>query len=76
VLSPQIRVRPDKLGVVTQGVKHSMNPFDEIALEEVCHLSAHVQRTRPCTNDYSDSVRYTMILFILPVVIIDKNNWL
>lgn len=31
----QIRVRPDKTGVVTQGVKHSMNPFDEIALEEV-----------------------------------------
>lgn len=31
----KIRVRPDKLGVVTEGVKHSMNPFDEIALEEV-----------------------------------------
>ncbi len=28
------RVRPDKLGVVTEGVKHSMNPFDEIAVEE------------------------------------------
>lgn len=24
------------MGVVTDGVKHSMNPFDEIALEEVC----------------------------------------
>ena len=23
------------MGVVTEGVKHSMNPFDEIALEEV-----------------------------------------
>ena len=35
----QIRVRPDKMGVITEGVKHSMNPFDEIALEEVCaHL--------------------------------------
>ena len=31
----QIRVRPDGTGVVTEGVKHSMNPFDEIALEEV-----------------------------------------
>ena len=31
----QVRVRPDKTGVVTEGVKHSMNPFDEIALEEV-----------------------------------------
>lgn len=31
----QIRVRPDKKGVVTEGVKHSLNPFDEIAVEEV-----------------------------------------
>ena len=30
-----MRVKPDKTGVVTEGVKHSMNPFDEIALEEV-----------------------------------------
>merc|ERR1712083_615075 len=30
----KIRVRPDSLGVVTDGVKHSMNPFDEIAIEE------------------------------------------
>ena len=35
-MSLQIRVRPDQLGVMTEGVKHSMNPFDEIALEEVC----------------------------------------
>ena len=28
-------MKPDKTGVVTEGVKHSMNPFDEIALEEV-----------------------------------------
>ena len=33
----QIRVKPDKTGVVTEGVKHSMNPFDEIALEEVLY---------------------------------------
>eukprot|EP00051_Salpingoeca_urceolata_P027536 m.481927 g.481927 ORF g.481927 m.481927 type:complete len:256 (+) comp22379_c0_seq1:110-877(+) len=34
----QIRVRPDKLGVVTEGVKHSMNPFDEIAVEEAVRM--------------------------------------
>jgi len=34
----KIRVRPDKLGVVTDGVKHSMNPFDEIAIEEAVRL--------------------------------------
>ena len=34
----QIRVKPDKSGVVTEGVKHSMNPFDEIAVEEAVRL--------------------------------------
>merc|ERR1712018_248682 len=34
----EIRVRPDKLGVVSDGVKHSMNPFDEIAVEEAVRL--------------------------------------
>ncbi len=34
----KIRVKPDKSGVVTQGVKHSMNPFDEIAVEEALRL--------------------------------------
>ena len=34
----KIRVRPDKLGVVSDGVKHSMNPFCEIAVEEAVRL--------------------------------------
>nr|CAD7201345.1 unnamed protein product [Timema douglasi] len=34
----KIRVKPDKTGVVTSGVKHSMNPFDEIAVEEAIRL--------------------------------------
>ena len=34
----QIRVKPDKSGVVTDGVKHSLNPFDEIAIEEAVRL--------------------------------------
>ncbi|KAK3724339.1 hypothetical protein QZH41_010847 [Actinostola sp. cb2023] len=34
----KIRVKPDKTGVVTEGVKHSMNPFDEIAVEEAIRL--------------------------------------
>ncbi|KAI5741267.1 hypothetical protein M8J76_011990 [Diaphorina citri] len=33
-----IRVKPDKKGVVTDGVKHSMNPFDEIAVEEAVRM--------------------------------------
>jgi len=34
----KIRVRPDNMGVVTEGVKHSMNPFDEIAVEEAVRM--------------------------------------
>lgn len=34
----QVRVKPDKTGVVTDGVKHSMNPFCEIAVEEAVRL--------------------------------------
>lgn len=34
----KIRVKPDKSGVITDGVKHSMNPFDEIAIEEAVRM--------------------------------------
>jgi electron transfer flavoprotein beta subunit len=34
----RIRVRPDGTGVVTEGVKMSINPFDEIALEEALRI--------------------------------------
>ncbi len=34
----RIRVNPDRNGVVTDGVKKSINPFDEIAIEESLRL--------------------------------------
>ena len=34
----KIRVKADKSGVETAGVKHSMNPFDEIAIEEAVRM--------------------------------------
>lgn len=34
----KVRVRPDKLGVVKDNVKHSCNPFDEIAVEQAVRL--------------------------------------
>jgi len=34
----RIRVRPDGSGVATEGVKMSINPFDEIALEEALRM--------------------------------------
>jgi electron transfer flavoprotein beta subunit len=36
--SVRVRVRPDGTGVVTDGVKMSINPFDEIALEEALRI--------------------------------------
>jgi electron transfer flavoprotein beta subunit len=34
----RIRVKPDATGVVTDGVKMSINPFDEIAIEEALRI--------------------------------------
>lgn len=34
----KVRVKSDKTGVITEGVKHSMNPFDEIAIEEAVRM--------------------------------------
>lgn len=34
----KIRVKPDKSGVVIDGVKHGLNPFDEIAIEEAVRM--------------------------------------
>ncbi|HTW74889.1 MAG TPA: electron transfer flavoprotein subunit beta/FixA family protein [Steroidobacteraceae bacterium] len=36
--SVHVRIRPDGSGVVTDGVKMSINPFDEIALEEALRI--------------------------------------
>eukprot|EP01080_Neovahlkampfia_damariscottae_P004154 gene4154-7464_t len=34
----KVRVKPDFSGVVKQNIKHSMNPFDEIAMEEAVKM--------------------------------------
>jgi electron transfer flavoprotein beta subunit len=36
--SVRVRIRPDGSGVITDGVKMSLNPFDEIALEEALRI--------------------------------------
>ena len=36
--SVRVRMKPDGSGVVTDGVKMSINPFDEIALEEALRI--------------------------------------
>lgn len=34
----RVRIKPDGSGIVTDGVKHGINPFDEIALEEALRI--------------------------------------
>jgi len=46
----KIQVKTDKSGVVTEGVKHSMNPFDEIAVEEAIRL----KEKKNCSRSYCD----------------------
>ena len=49
----RIQVKPDGSGVVTDGVKLSPNPFDEIALEEALRLptaSSTWSPTRPSSR--------------------------
>ena len=58
LLVHQVRVKPDKSGVVTEGVKHSMNPFDEIALEEVTDYTCAY--TMPCNTPFSKVNYITM----------------
>ena len=41
----RVRVKPDGTGVVTEGVKMSINPFDEIALEEALRIREQGQAT-------------------------------
>ena len=40
----RIRVKPDDTGVITDGVKMSINPFDEIALEEALRIKERGER--------------------------------
>ena len=39
----KIRIKPDQTDVVTEGVKMSINPFDEIALEEALRIKENGQ---------------------------------
>ena len=41
----RVRVKPDGSGVVTDGVKMSINPFDEIALEEALRMRERGEAT-------------------------------
>ena len=43
----RVRVKPDGSGVITDGVKMSINPFDEIALEEALPPDVRLSRIAP-----------------------------
>ena len=63
----KIRVKPDQTGVETQNVKMSMNPFDEIAIEEALRLreAGHAQEVIAVSigNEQSqDTLRHALAL--------------
>lgn len=61
----KVRVRPDKTGVLTEGVKHAMNPFDEIAIEEAVRLKEKKMASEiiafSCGNQASKEVLRTAL---------------
>ncbi len=47
----RVRVKPDGSGVAVDGLKMSINPFDEIALEEALKLKERgASRRRGCSD--------------------------
>jgi len=51
----RVRVKPDGTGVVTDGVKMSINPFDEIAIEEALKLKERGQAAEVVLVTVGDS---------------------
>lgn len=47
------RVRADGLGVETANVKHSLNPFDEIAIEQAVQLKEKNLAAEVCSASFS-----------------------
>jgi len=57
----KIRVKPDGSGVETAGVKMSMNPFDEIAVEEAVRLKEkNIAREVVVVSIGGDTVQETL----------------
>ncbi len=49
----RVRVKPDGSGVALDGVKMSINPFDEIALEEALRIRERGQATEVARGERS-----------------------
>jgi hypothetical protein len=58
----KIRVKADKSGVETSGVKMSMNPFCEIAVEEAIRLKEKVRHLRP--SPYPCPLHWALLIWI------------
>lgn len=74
----RIQVKPDNSGVVTDGVKMSMNPFDEIAVEEALRLkeSADVSEVIAVTIGGAESdeqLRTALAMGVDRVIRVDNN---
>ena len=55
----KIRVKPDGSGVVKDSVKHSMNPFCEIAVEEAVRMKeAKIAKVKTINNNLNINTKY------------------
>ncbi|MEM7284100.1 MAG: electron transfer flavoprotein subunit beta/FixA family protein [Pseudomonadota bacterium] len=75
----RIRVKPDGSGVVTDGVKMSVNPFDEIALEEALRLrekgaASEVIVASIGTNDSQQQLRTGLAMGADRAILVDTET--
>lgn len=75
----KVRVRPDKMGVLTEGVKHSMNPFDEIAVEEAVRMkekkfAASVTAFSCGTQTSKEVLRTALAMGADQAILVDVDN--
>lgn len=70
-------MKPDKSGVVTDGVKHSMNPFDEIAVEEAVRMKEKKLASEVIAvscGPAQSQVKRTIIILITEKLILTFSN--
>jgi electron transfer flavoprotein beta subunit len=75
----KIRVKADQSGVETQQVKHSMNPFDEIAVEEALQLldkkiASEVIAVSIGTDASQETLRHAMALGVTRGILVQTDK--
>ena len=77
----KIRLKPDESGVVTDGVKMSINPFDEIAIEEALRLKENGNASEVIivsvgSDDVQQQLRTGLAMGADRAILIEQNTTL